>query len=444
MKTRLGIVGPKDSVDLICGIAEEFNDRIISIPFTYANVEETAEIIRDRENLVDVWLFSGQAPYAIANEAPLRLKGFFPQLNGSSLTKVLLDISYKDHKKLDHLSFDTIPANEIYETFSELHLPVDGLQLFPYAGYKPTDELTSFHYNLYKNDRVKACVTCIHSVYEELKSLRVPVYRITPTKMIIRQMIIQACQQNETVHFKKSQIAVLIIQINEMNKLIGENTISYKGHRSNLKLQEFVIDFTEAMSGSFVLLGNGKFMIFSTRGSFEKYNKYHTTSFLDKITVMTESTANIGIGYGTTSLGAEQNAYLALNHARNQGGNSTILVDEDRSIEGPLQKSNSITYSYRTDNKEINNYLTKAGVNISTFNKIQYVQNNLGHNSISAANIAEWLNMTQRNARRILTNLEKQSLAEVVGEETPTTRGRPRKIYRVGIISTSGQESEQN
>lgn len=53
----------------------------------------------------------------------------------------------------------------------------------------------------------------------------------------------------------------------------------------------------------------------------------------------------------------------------------------------------------------------------------------------SADDLSKWLGMTQRNARRILSCLEKVELAEVVGTEAPGPRGRPRKIFKIGMKS---------
>ncbi|NRG25959.1 hypothetical protein HRF69_02375 [Bacillus circulans] len=64
--------------------------------------------------------------------------------------------------------------------------------------------------------------------------------------------------------------------------------------------------------------------------------------------------------------------------------------------------------------------------------KIIDIQKNIGKHAITASDVAEWLKMTPRNARRILTNLEEQGLAKIIGEEVPLTRGRPRKIYQIG------------
>lgn len=435
MKTRLGIVGPHDSVKLISDLANDFSERIIIVPIIYTHLDDVPEIIIKWEDQVDIWLFSGQVPYAIAYKSKKLQNSFYPRLNGSSLTKVLLDICYKDNKNLLNLSFDTISSEEVFETFTELDLPTEHLRVNSYSGYKPVQELVDYHANLYSSGEVDSCITCIHSVFKRLKSIGIPTYRITPTKMVIRETIEQACQTNETIRFKNSQISVILIQIHEMNKLIGENDVSYNAHRLNLKLQELVINFTEMLSGSYAQLGPGKFMIFSTRGSFETQNQSEISTLLEKISIITGLTANIGIGYGNTALGAEQNAYLALNHSKNHGENIAMLVDEGGRIEGPLQNENSLDYSYRTDNKEVIEKLQNSGVNISTLNKLISIQNKFSQGVISAVDVSKWLGMTQRNARRILNELEKCELAVIVGEETPTAKGRPRKIYRVGTTN---------
>lgn len=432
MKNRIGIVGPQDSVDLITEVAKELDDRIIIIPLVYTNLEDTKEIIIQNKNKVDVWFFSGQAPFAIAGRYIKKKSGFFPSLNGSSLTKVLLDISYKDKKSLQRLSFDTIPINEVLETFSELDLPTKGLKLFPYSGYKPTDELVNYHYQLYKKQEVECCITGIHSVYKKLKAMNVPTYRLTPTIMAIRETLLIATQRSEIIQFQSSQISILILQVYEVNKLISDNSISFDAHRLSLKLQEIVIEFTEKIQGSFIQQGIEKFIIFSTRGILEDQNKREVFNLLDKIKLVTNLPANLGIGYGITVFEAEQNAYLALNHANDIGGNAIMLADEKGLIKGPLQNENHISFNRRINNEEVLTNLKQAGVNVTTFTKVLAIQEKLKQDSISANELAKWLGMTQRNARRILGDLEKNGLAEIVGEESPGTRGRPRRIFKVG------------
>ena len=72
---------------------------------------------------------------------------------------------------------------------------------------------------------------------------------------------------------------------------------------------------------------------------------------------------------------------------------------------------------------------------IKTFNKILSVQKRTDNYSVNASVLAEWLKMTPRNARRILNNLVEHGIAEVIGEEAPSSKGRPRNIYRVKLDS---------
>lgn len=433
MKSRIGIVGPQDSVDLILEVAIEFNDRITKIPFVYSNSEETKEIVKTNSDKVDVWFFSGQAPFAIAKKYIHSQSGFYPSLTGFSLTKVLLDISYRDKKQLNRLSFDTIPTNEVLETFAELNLQTKFLKLFPYSGYKPREELIQYHYNLYKNNKVDCCITGIHSVYKKLQAMNVPSYRIIPTKKDIRDTLLIATQRSEIMQFQNSQISILILQIYEMSNLISENNASFDAHRLSLKLQEIVIEFSEAIQGSFIQQGFDKFIIFSTRGALEEQINEEIVDLLEKIKMITNLPANIGIGYGITVLEAEQNAYIALNHAKQYEKYSIMLADEKGKVKGPLQNKSKITFSRRINDPEVIKKLKLAGVNVSTYTKVLAIQDRLRNGSISAYELAKWLSMTQRNARRILSDLEKQGLAIIVGEETPGSRGRPRRIFKVGL-----------
>lgn len=430
IKVTAGIVGPQDNITLICKIAEEYTDKLDYISFVYQNADETTTIVENNQNLVDIWIFSGVTPYVFAKKSTSQQPFFYLELNGSSLTNELIKIKYKDHKNLNNVSIDLLEKHDIYETFHDLDLHYDNLYLYEYPGFTNMEEIITFHESLFNDGKVEVCITCLNYVFEHLKTKDIPVYRVTPTRANIRQIINTALQQWETLHFKHSQIATILIKVEDMDKNRNHNTIPYDLHRLNLELQSAVINFSESIFGSFVTLGVGAFLIFSTRGSLIETGR-QVGDLLEKLALITDLPSNVGISYGDTALTAEENGRLALNHAQNYESFCAFLVKDDGIIEGPLTEQERISFSFRTENKEFSEKLKQCGVTITTFNKILSVQKRIGNHSLTASIIAEWLKMTPRNARRILNSLVEQGIAEIIGEEAPTSKGRPRKIYRV-------------
>ncbi|MFC5588931.1 hypothetical protein ACFPRA_08530 [Sporosarcina soli] len=440
MKTRVGIVGPRDTVEIMNEIAQEFDEKMIPICFEYKNAVETTEIVEKNQHAIDIWVFSGLTPYSLAKKSSSNQLFFYLKFNGSSLTRSLLDVVYKGKKELDRISFDMLEKRDVTETYRSLNVSDENCHLYEYHGFTPIEEIVNFHADLYEEGKVSVCVTCLSDVFEILNSKNIPVYRVTPTRANMRSTFSIALQQWEALNFKQSQLTVMLITIDNINKIEKPHSFSYDLHRLNLELQSAVLSFTESISGSFLSIGTGTFIIFSTRGSLQDAG-HQSVRLLDQLSIITDLPANIGIGYGDSSLAAEENARLALLHAQNYNPNSAFLVENNGTVKGPLNKTKSISFEFRNEDEAIGNLLKESGVSITSFNKIMSVQRNLGKHNITAAEIAEWLKMTERNARRLLTNLTNVGIAKVVGQEAPTTRGRPRNIYQVGLdlLSNNGE-----
>ncbi|WP_240375856.1 hypothetical protein [Bacillus piscicola] len=429
LKINVGIVGPEDTVSLILKIVKEYEDKITAYPFVYKHAEETTDIVKKNQRDMDIWFFSGRTPFTLAKKSRVRQPFFYLELNGTSLTHVLVKMHYKDYQDISRISVDMLKERDIYEAYQDLDLPLTDVFIYEYPGYTPISEIVDFHSNLYMQGKVKVCATCLRYVYDELKRKGIPVYRITPTKTNVRSTIETALQRWETLQFKQSQIAVMLIRTGDMDNVDDKHTVSYDAHRLNFKLQSSIIDYAETVTGSFAALGIGKFIIFSTRGSIEQYES-EAISLLEQLALITDYPSHIGIGYGDSALAAEENARVALYHAQLYGDFCAFLVDNKGGVEGPLQQRQNISFEYRTENKEINAQLEKAGVTITTYNKMLSVQKNYGDNILTASIIAEWLKMTERNARRILNSLVTHGLAEIIGKEAPKA-GRPRQIFRI-------------
>lgn len=55
----------------------------------------------------------------------------------------------------------------------------------------------------------------------------------------------------------------------------------------------------------------------------------------------------------------------------------------------------------------------------------------MNSDELTTQDIATKLNVTTRNANRILNNLEKNGLAQILYNKSNTSKGRPVKIYKI-------------
>ena len=136
-----------------------------------------------------------------------------------------------------------------------------------------------------------------------------------------------------------------------------------------------------------------------------------------------------GIGIGQSAYEAEINAGIALLHANDHHSESWMVVFDDKTIAGPLGQPEQISYGVASEKLHL--LSARTSLSVATLSKLESILRKIGKTEISAHDLAQYMKIMPRSARRILTELEAQGLAEVVAEETLHPRGRPRKIYQV-------------
>lgn len=427
MKTHIGVAGPYDAIQSVIEVAKEFEDRIHLHTFIYSNFDELIQILETQKDVADIWVFTGITAYQMTVHSNFIKGKLLIQTGGSSLMKQLYQIS-RDNLNPERISIDTLLEGDCRETFLELGLSTEHLYTLPSSDAIPKSDWVQFHESLYAEKKVEACITHHIYVYHELQKRNIPVYRLMPTRMSIRQALHLASQQGQTNYFRKSQIAVVIIALKDST---NKNSHYYESYRLKLKIEDSILKYAESVSGTLVPLGLYRFMITTARGAVEQCPDHPPINLLNEIKLLTNLEVYCGIGYGINGRGAEQNASLSLSHAEKNGDGSAMITDERGNITNTFSDKESFVFNYRSEDTELIEKLKEEGISIVTYNKLIYVQKNLDKQSLSAVDVAEWLNMSYRSANRILLGLERCGLIQVIGEESPSTKGRPRKLYRI-------------
>ncbi|MEN6567112.1 MAG: hypothetical protein ABFC57_12505 [Veillonellales bacterium] len=429
-KIRLAVVGPADSVALIHEVAMERSDYLEPVSIVYQDASEVTKILERYENNFDIWLFSGIVPYQRALALKTNKSLFYIPHTGASLYRALLQITHIEQLAIESISFDTFSQKEVEETFHDIDLPLPKIYVNHYAGIVSAGEITEYHYNLWKDGKTNIAVTCFWATYENLKKLGVPIFRIWPTRSNIRTGLAIAINAFEAQRFKGSQLAIQHIAIEDYDDIVRDSS-SYSAKRIELRLYEILVGYAEMLKGSLVLRGGGQFTLYSTRGILEETTeKFTIMPIFEDITRNVAAKVSGGIGFGSTAYAAEENAFQALGIAKQKGKGRWMVVTDNREVIGPLSSAVHLKYSIRADDAACRKFAEQLNISLTTVNKLLVAIDKLDKDVIGADELAMYLAITPRSARRLLNTLVDQGLAGAAGEEL-LVKGRPRKLYKI-------------
>ena len=430
-KYRLAIVGPADSVALIVSVAQEYSDMEL-MPIVYHSAREVPDILNQKIQQADAWLFSGIAPYNYAIKSGHKERPFvYIPHAGSSLYRILLQMTLQYGLDVDKISFDTFSKQDIEEFFADLAMPTPTYYVKAFTGTETNVDMTAFHEALWQAGKIKAVVTCFLCTYKNLQNKGVPVFRIWPTRDNIRSTIDVARRACETVRFQDSQIAVQHIRVDDFEKLQRQANSSYDFKRLELRLFEELVRYVQSIQGSIVHNGDGRYTVYSTRGSVSTVTSgFRYMPLKESVARQFNFNLSGGIGFGWTAYDAEHNAMTALGLADQNGVGSWMVVHADRIAEGPLGSAMTLRYPMTCSDERMKQTAEALAVNVTTLNRLLAVKEQIGNREIKADELGLYLSLTARSARRLLSLLIEKGLAEVVAEET-CGKGRPSKVYRL-------------
>jgi hypothetical protein len=437
MKLRIGIVGPLDSIERIQKVGESYyGEELEFLPIQYEHIGEIERLIPQYAELyIDYWFFSGQAPYSYALEKNLvtEEESLYPPLAGSSLYRTMIRIVLEGKEKWENVSFDTLERDDVECAFEDAELK-GSVYTFPYQGYLEPERIYNFHKGLFDQGKVNICLTCINAVYERLKKDGIPTYRLFPTQNIIKRMFPNLIRRAKSMAFQRSQISVVAVEVESKEWVSLKRKQSYEIKRKELKLEQYLIDFAEKASGSFVQIGDGLYFVFVTWGELEELE--HTQELQSLPSTLLQLTGfhiHVGLGFGSTVHQAEQNARKALQYAYDKKEPSVMKVLQDGTVIEPIAEQQTIQFNTRHLNhvveKKVQELKGEATISLSMIYKVHALCQHYKKNEITAQELAHWLQVTDRNARRILKELHTLTLVKEVGEEQPGARGRPRKVF---------------
>ncbi|WP_219914465.1 hypothetical protein [Thalassobacillus sp. CUG 92003] len=430
VKAHIGVIGPPDSVDRIMYVTNEFS-HIEFVPYTYHALEDVTDILTEHRYDVDQWFFSGVLNYTFALEQNLITpeEGSYPPLHGSSFFGVLLEAQLNSQTVFTKVGIDTISNEEIEKVLSYYDLQALQHYNHPFAGSHQINELIDFHRSLYEQGKVEVVITSIKAVYYRLQELNVPVYRVTPSYLSIRMMIQYLEERAQSNRFRNSQVAIIGCRVRFDLDQHEEMHYSFKMKHQELDLKRFLLQVAEKTNGSLMQLGDGLYFIFTTRGEMSQESENDLFRLTEEIELQANHHTNISIGFGETVSQAEQNVRHGFRHVKDEEKPKLLIVDEDQTITLKHKQADTISYHTIETGSAWKDRIKHAAVSPGVVSKIMSYAAQYHRDQFSSQDVSRWLHSTERNGRRILTEMEKVGVIEQCGEAQSGERGRPRKVY---------------
>ncbi|WP_237389530.1 hypothetical protein [Bacillus sp. USDA818B3_A] len=420
VKLNVFIIGPRPLVNKISKIACEFNE-LRTKSLIYEKAEESAILVREHQELKDIYIFAGPTPFFISKgEIPLDVISYFIPFEGSDIYRILLEI-YEKYLRYPIISFDIVEPYYIEEIYEEMGISRIPYRLITFKEEETVDSdlLAGYHFNLLKEGKVHVVATTLNSVYERLMALHVPVFLIKHTNANIRETLRKAVLSGQRQKKEEAQITVL-----QFKMIFNERERDEQFLKERHLIKQRILEYGNLLFSGTNFSEEDIITLYTTRGVFEKVtNRRKDFSFLNDLNKLFTATVNLGIGYADTAESAAYNARNALEFSIREKKGSSFLIDAEKRIYGPLGTVETMNYPLQKSDDNNQNSLT--------LRKFYAWLSMIQKKDVTTRELSIGMNTSERHAARILKGLCEKKIARIIGKETMNQKGRPRIVYEI-------------
>lgn len=407
----IGVVGPGDLVELVLALQGRPAD-VSLVPVSYEHEEQASRLVTAAQDQVDGLLFTGIVPYARVRAAGvLRRPAEHVSYSGATLLRALVEQLRLGHDATA-LSIDTLTRAQVIETMIEAKLPTDRIRVLEYRTGITSEEVVAFHRTARDEAGTKLAITCLGSAYRVLEQ-EMHAVRLAPSRHSIRAALRHLVLTVTTLRTGDAQVAIGLIDLD------GDCDAELRRSISSL--------------GGALARVDDVYLVVSTAGLLEQAtNHYQDLPLLERLSSRHEQ-VHIGFGVGRTAAEAQTLARRALGRSRVVGPAAVAVAladDTDIIVNGGRPDGPELLPS-----DDLSLLARRAGLKLTTLRQLRDLsaERPAEQELITASDVAEYLGVQERTARRVVKRLERSGIAEVVSAQRAGHSGRPRLLYRIRL-----------
>ncbi|WP_214795341.1 MULTISPECIES: hypothetical protein [unclassified Exiguobacterium] len=393
MSIHIAVVGSPAFIQQIIKDSSLPDVRIEGFPY---DDPREAEDIADQLVFFDGAFFSGSFPYTYATEKANIPYAHHVVQDDVVLLTSLLYMTLTQHVRLEDISIDLVDMSRLESIFASFpnHVPSSQVKLL--HPHMNLEDLIAFHEQLQESGTTRFALTSVEQVHRRLISSGYASQLMIEPKERILYHFNDFLQQIRLKKSDQSQFAVLFYSN------ANEDTLQ---HVTNQQL--FDGKLMDSDEEGIVLLSN--------KGKIE-------SAISSGIILLENSSAYVGIGYGSDYKRALEHARLAFHTT---GDAAIRIVDDSKRLTFSNQPS---PIHFRVTQTRVYNMMKQTGMSPTNIEKIIHFSAN--QLEFTAKELTDYLQVTRRTTERLIKKLVEAKLIHAIGEEMSYSQGRPRNVYK--------------
>ncbi|NGN63619.1 hypothetical protein G5C51_06820 [Streptomyces sp. A7024] len=402
----VGVVGPHDLTASTCKVVEA-TPGVTPVALPYRAETQAADVVRDAPADVDVWLFTGVMPYEAAAAAGLLDRpAAYVAYSGATLLNAVIQLM-RDGLDPSSFSIDILEAAQVEETLKEAGIGTAGVRVLPYRRGLTAADIVAFHREC-AADGAGAAITCLRSAYGTLRNETTAI-RLAPS-----------------IHSVRYALQQLLVAVGEARS--GDAQVAVGLCEAPAGAEEDLRREAAGLGGTVVPAGDGRFLIFTTRGPLEAAAAGFTELPMVAQLGAAHGRIRLGFGVGATAAEAETLARRALGRAGSLERSAAVVSlrnDIDLTLSGAAARSQK--------RPSLSLLSERAGLSKATLVRLQEMLAAQDEPTVTTRSVAAALGVQQRTARRLLNRLERAGAARPTGRQGLEGSGRPLVTYRLHL-----------
>ena len=198
------------------------------------------------------------------------------------------------------------------------------------------------------------------------------------------------------------------------------------------KITEEVYKFAQSIQAAVVENTNG-YMLFTTRKILaSETNDLRELAILNSVTLRTNHTISIGIGFGMTAREAKSNAILGKNKSVKMGGNQCFIVHHKNKMDRvkPLEKETDLIPKNDYNFKGI---AEASGLSVNHIYQLKSIMDIYKKDTFTSLELSKEFGNSLRSMNRMIEKLELAGYIDIVGKRVIGKAGRPSRVLRLLI-----------